>query len=155
MVDGVPKEMFYAPTNFNFWRVAFQPNELFPKPPIAKVDNIAPMEFARIAVLIEPGRRYNDEISGYRSPVPAPFTLFTTSTMQVDYTPDGNAHSTALDYKPLTVRKVKANVPLSGYKYNTQTSGGDCTGVALPPEPMFPPYPKPTVMKSVLITLEP
>ena len=155
MVDGKTREEFYSATNFSFWRVAFQPNESFSKPPIAKVDNIAPKEFARIAVLIEVGRTYNDDIPPYRDPVPPPYTLSVASILQIDYTADGTPHSTIFDYKPATVRKVKANVPLSGYKYNLVGSGGDCTGVPTPPEPGFPPHTKPTVMKPVTITLEP
>ena len=146
MVDGMLAESLYAPSNYGYWRVAFEPNTDFTNGPIAQVNDIAPKEYARIAVLLEAGRKYNDEILGFRAPAPPPYTLVNTGLQQIDYAADGSGTALALDYKLGTFRKVKATIPLFGYRFNAQGTG-TCIGVPTPAEPGYPPYTKPTVMK--------
>jgi hypothetical protein len=147
-VDGQSAEDYYAAGNYSTWRLAFQPNEGSLTNPLVRVDNLAPRTFARIAVLTEAGRRFNDEIEGYRNPKPAPFTLVNTAVSQTTYLDNNTASTLAADYWSAKVRKVRANVPLAGYRFNLTSTVGDCSNVTRGAEPD---YPAPTTMKEAMI----
>jgi hypothetical protein len=149
IIGGVFQSRPYAS-----WLVSFQPNEgnLYTKR-VAQVNNLAPKEYARFAILIEKGRRYNNAIAGYTSPVPPPYTLIGTAVHKTEYAANGNSTDYLTNYKgDSTIRQLKANIPLFGYEpYSDPTPGQSCTGVDLPPPPTNPAYTKPTVMKPVAL----
>jgi hypothetical protein len=149
IIGGVFQSKPYAS-----WLVSFQPNEgnLYTKR-VAEVNNIAPKEYARFAILIEKGRRYNNAIAGYTSPVPPPYTLIGTAVHKTEYAANGNSIDYLTNYKDdSTIRQLKANIPLFGYEYYSDPAPErSCAGVPLPPPPTNPAYTKPTVMKPVTL----
>ena len=149
IVDGKLATELYKASNYNFWRISFQPAQDIT---LARVDTIQPKEYARVAVLIEPGQSYNREIDGYVGPVPPPYKLVTAGLNQSGFNAAGNPTISLFDFQASSFRKVKAHSPLSGYNYNSQNSGGNCITLTLPPEPPYPPYTKPTVMRQVTMT---
>ena len=149
MVDGKLATELYKATNYNFWRLTFQPDQ---DTTLARVDTVQPKEYARVAVLVEPGQSYNDEINGYVPPEPPPFKLVSAGLNQSGFTAAGSPTIGLFDYKASSFRKVKAHAPLYGYNYNTQgtAASGICRGLA--PPATEPGYPPPTAMRSVTIT---
>lgn len=162
MVDGEPAAAYYSPTSYPYWRLTFEPalTLSLPAPVMSsadpvrvRVDAIQANEYARIVVLIEAGRKYNDEIFGHVAPKAPPYTLLNTALHQIDYAANGSPNANLRDYKLAQFRKVKATVPLFGYRTNMQGTPGGCLGLTPPPEPTDQSYAKPTVMKTVDIKL--
>ena len=149
MVDGKLATDLYKARNYEYWNVTFQPAQ---NTTLAQAVAIQPKEFARFAVLVEPGQQFNDKIAGYVDPVPPPYKLVTAGLNQSGFTATGSPTIALFDYKTGGFRKVKSHVPIFGYNHNTQGAGGICVDVPVPPEPTDSSYTKPTVMKEVTFT---
>ena len=149
MVDGKLATDLYKARSYEYWNVTFQPVQ---NTTLAQAVAIQPKEFARFAILVEPGQQFNDKIAGYVDPVPPPYKLVTAGLNQSGYTATGSPTIALFDYKTGGFRKVKSHVPIFGYNHNTQGAGGICVDVPVPPEPTDSSYTKPTVMKEVTFT---
>jgi hypothetical protein len=114
--------------------------------PLVVVENLAPGEFVRFAILTEPGVVYNDEIAGYYSPVPPPYKLHVPETNQItvlgsDLPEDPYSLSEA--WAPIEkFRKTRGyGSPSFGYRW---AGTGDCyvRPTPAPPTPPWKPLPQ-------------
>ena len=157
MVEGVPAEAYCNPTSYGYWRLTFTaaPSLQIPAPginedlAIARADALQPQEFARVAVLIDDGRIYKEDIALHLDQADKP--PLSSALHQIDYAADGSPTARLLDYKDARFRKVKSNVPTFGIRYNVQGTGSCMQPTSISAEPTDPAYAKPTVMKTVTI----
>ncbi len=152
-INGQSADAIYAASSYGSWLVSFQPNEGdVQNKYLARVDNIAPREFARFAVLTEKGRKYNNSISGFYDPIPPPYTLINSGEFKDEYDSNGNATPKLTDMKSSEgYRRMKAHIAVFGYLYSgVGANNQPCTDVANPADPTSG-YPTPTVMKAVTI----
>jgi hypothetical protein len=148
---GVPDKLQFRPFTYNAWRTAFEPNENDPANKyVATVANLAPKEFARIAVLTLKDRIRSSQISYGVTSTASEGGNLRGNEFQLDFISETQAQLRLLDYKD-AVRKVRAAVTVFANEPYGDAGQPQTCPAQLPPHPGYPPHTKPTAIKPVTI----
>jgi hypothetical protein len=148
---GVPDKLQFRPFTYNAWRTAFEPNENDPANKyVATVANLAPKEFARIAVLTLKDRVRSSQISYGVTSTASEGGNLRGNEFQLDFISETQVQLRLLDYKE-AVRKVRAAVTVFANEPYSDAGQPQTCPAQLPPHPGYPPHTKPTAIKPVTI----
>jgi len=144
---GYPGAPLYP---YQTW-MAFQPdNGSSVGTAIARIDDLRPKEYVRVAALVDTGRTYARNIAGLAGPDLQLLSAVNTGLNQTNYAANGTATADVFDFRINNFRKVKSH-----FAFTRVTGSTDCVPAsppahAYPPEPAYPPH-TPPAMRAVTI----
>ena len=117
---------------------------------MARIDDLRPKEYVRVAALVDTGRTYARNIAGLAGPDLQLLSAVNTGLNQTNYAANGTSTADVFDFRINTFRKVKSH-----FAFTRVTGSTDCVPAsppahAYPPEPAYPPH-TPPAMRAVTI----